>query len=373
MIDQGYREFCESLWQDWLKDRIDLGPTLSTEFQLDHAPEPYLCSGEGKSPLYLLLTNPGAGMDHQRRQDVKQVRGCINARMSYAKASAALGEFYYRKAEFRSPAARTRNEAAVDLKRLLGKDCIIQFESIPFHSESLPAKRKLPELIDSSPHLKRYAQLLSATLHGKTVFAISAVDSSKSISASSVANSHWLSWQATSLLGMDLSKLKCQPLAMRDGKVSRAFVFQKVDEHARGFILTMGTNSFPAAKGRGIIARALIAECFNDDFATWKIRLPKNHVKASKAGRISKRGWSIQYLFSPEDCDQPYLDYYASHRMTNDRHVRVFADGKKEYLPVLDDFRFCSDNPKEDAALQKEHQQRTQGVLKVLQEKGFAD
>ena len=215
--------------------------------------------------------------------------------------------------------------------------------------------------------------LIKTTLRDKSVLAISAVGSSQSISASSVASSHWLSWQATSLLGLDLSKLKCQSLAMRNGRVSRAFVFQKVDEHVRGFILTMGVNSFPAAKGRGIIARTLIAECFNNDFSTWKICLPKNHIKASKAGSISKKGWSIQYLFSQDDCEQPYLDYYACHRMTNDRHVRVFADGKREYLPALDDFRFCSDNPKEDAALQKEHQQRTQGVLKVLSEKGFTD
>jgi hypothetical protein len=259
------------------------------------------------------------------------------------------------------------------MRRLLGKDCIIQFESIPFHSKSLPSKRKLPELVDSSPLLKRYTQLLSATLRDKSVLAISAVDSSKSISANSVASSAWLSWQAKSLLGIDPAKLKCQPLVKKHGKVSRAFVFQKLDEHVRGFILTMGMGSFPAANGRDTVARTLIAEYFNDDFATWNICLPKNHIKASKAGRISKKGWSIQYLFSHEDCEQPYLDYYACHRMTNDRHVRVFADGKKEHLPALDDFRFCSDNPKEDAALQKEHQQRTQGVLKVLSEKGFSD
>lgn len=361
------------MWQDWLKDRTVLGPELAKKFQLDHAPEPYLCFGEGKSPLYLLLTNPGAGMDHQSRKDLKQGRGCINSRMSYAKASVALGEFYSRKAKFRSAAARTRNEAAADLQRLLGKDCIIQFESIPFHSKSLPAKRKLPELIDSSPLLKRYTQLLSATLRDKSVIAISAVGSSQSISASSVASSHWLSWQATALLGIDPSKLKCQPLAKKQGKVSSALVFQKLDEHVRGFILTMGTNSFPAPKRREMIARTLIAEYVNEDFAASKVHLPKNDVRTGRAGRISKRGWSIHYLFSHEDCEQPYLDYYASHRMTNDRHVRVFADGKKEYLPALDDFRFCSDNPKEDAALQKEHQQRTQQLLEMLKEKGFAD
>lgn len=51
-------------------------------------------------------------------------------------------------------------------------------------------------------------------------------------------------------------------------------------------------------------------------------------------GELQGHGWLIQYAFG---CDEhgDYLDVYASHRMTNDRHVRLRPSGSVDQLPAL--------------------------------------
>lgn len=61
---------------------------------------------------------------------------------------------------------------------------------------------------------------------------------------------------------------------------------------------------------------------FNDEFSPWDIRLPARDMKLQRRGRILDAGWAIWYLFGTDEKGE-YLDYYASHRMTNDRHVRI--------------------------------------------------
>ena len=43
-------------------------------------------------------------------------------------------------------------------------------------------------------------------------------------------------------------------------------------------------------------------------------------------------GWAISYVFGED-----YLDYYAEHRMTNPRHVRIHAEGLCESLEAPQD------------------------------------
>lgn len=62
--------------------------------------------------------------------------------------------------------------------------------------------------------------------------------------------------------------------------------------------------------------------------------MPPEHVRERKRGKIVEAGWAIWYLFG-EDERGEYLDYYASHRMTNDRHLRIREDGAEEYLPTV--------------------------------------
>ena len=51
---------------------------------------------------------------------------------------------------------------------------------------------------------------------------------------------------------------------------------------------------------------------------------------------IVQQGWTISMRFDigAED-GRERLDYYAMHRMTNDRHVRMYAAGEEEDLPAM--------------------------------------
>jgi hypothetical protein len=93
---------------------------------------------------------------------------------------------------------------------------------------------------------------------------------------------------------------------------------------------------------------------FNSEFAHFGISLPADAVKR-KRGKIVARGWAIWYLFG-SNVEGDYLDYYASNRMTDDRHFRIFSDGRCETLPTISSFEHFTDN---------------QEVARMLEEKGF--
>jgi hypothetical protein len=109
---------------------------------------------------------------------------------------------------------------------------------------------------------------------------------------------------------------------------------------------------------------------FRDEFAHWDITLPPEHVRERRRGKIVEAGWAIWYLFG-EDERGEYLDYYASHRMTNDRHIRIYEDGTEERLPTVSTMRLASQDPDEDARLAAEHLEENRRAAKMLQEKGF--
>jgi hypothetical protein len=255
MIAPAYRDFCETLWSDWLADRLKW-TDVPRPFLLDHAPEPYLRFGNGTKPMCVLFTNPGKGMEHQRREVVVAGKSCITPEMSYWDASLALATYYLRCLP--KGAAKTRNEALDHLKILLGADCIVQFESLPFHSHSLPGKARFPELVKASDLLGKYADSLAEALKNVSVVVLSAVGSSASISVASVAASPWLQWQARSLLGIDPRELEMTALVMKGGKVTSGFLYQKVGLFVRGFVLTMGGNTFPSKERREELCRRIL-------------------------------------------------------------------------------------------------------------------
>jgi hypothetical protein len=110
-------------------------------------------------------------------------------------------------------------------------------------------------------------------------------------------------------------------------------------------------------------------EHFNAAFAHWDIRLPAEDVAARRRGKIVEAGWAIWYLFGSDEHGD-YLDYYASHRMTNDRHVRIHADGRVESLPALSDMMISG--PGDDKAkVEAEFYASNNRVAKMLEDKGF--
>ncbi len=109
---------------------------------------------------------------------------------------------------------------------------------------------------------------------------------------------------------------------------------------------------------------------FNSTFSNWGIRLPPEDIANRSRGKIVEAGWAIWYLFGSDENGE-YLDYYASHRMTEDSHVRIYVDGHEEYLPEIVGMRLASEDPEEDARLEAEYYAENQRVARMLEAKGF--
>ena len=79
-----------------------------------------------------------------------------------------------------------------------------------------------------------------------------------------------------------------------------------------------------------------IAKTFAQYFQHWNIQLPLEDIETRRPGKILQQGWVIEYLFGSTEREE-FLDFYAVHRMTNDRHVRIFASGRIEGLEAMQD------------------------------------
>lgn len=112
------------------------------------------------------------------------------------------------------------------------------------------------------------------------------------------------------------------------------------------------------------------AELFSRDFSHLAIQLPPQDIAQRHRGRINQEGWAIWYLFGGDERGE-YLDYYAAHRMTDDRHVRIYASGEREDLPTIQSVRLCSDDPVENQRLADELFAKNQHVAALLESKGF--
>lgn len=109
---------------------------------------------------------------------------------------------------------------------------------------------------------------------------------------------------------------------------------------------------------------------FAKAFAHWGLVLPPEHVAERKRGKLVEAGWTIWYLFGRNDGGE-YLDYYASHRMTDDTHERIYADGSTESLESIVGMRLCSSDPAEDKKLAEAYYANNARIGRMLTEKGF--
>ncbi|RMD82344.1 MAG: hypothetical protein D6815_09475 [Candidatus Dadabacteria bacterium] len=113
-----------------------------------------------------------------------------------------------------------------------------------------------------------------------------------------------------------------------------------------------------------------IEAIFREEFSYWGIELPAENVAQRRRGKIVEKGWAIWYLFGSDERGE-YLDYYASHRMTEDRHIRIYSDGEQVTLPAIRGMRIGSKNPEEDARLEAEHDAKNRETAEMLKAKGF--
>ena len=113
---------------------------------------------------------------------------------------------------------------------------------------------------------------------------------------------------------------------------------------------------------------------FNRGFARWGIELPADAMSPGEVWPIVQRGWTIWMKFEIGTEDgRGRLDYYAMHRMTNDRHIRLYGDGEPEYLPSIDSsYSWPADATEaEQEALRAKHDPRNRAIEKMLEAKGF--
>jgi hypothetical protein len=109
---------------------------------------------------------------------------------------------------------------------------------------------------------------------------------------------------------------------------------------------------------------------FAKRFAHWGITLPAENLRLRSAGHIEKGGWLIQFCFGHDEKGD-YLDYYASHRMTDDDHVRLYADGTKIELAALGGLQLTSTDPVEAKRLEEEFFETNRKITEELVAKGF--
>ena len=91
-----------------------------------------------------------------------------------------------------------------------------------------------------------------------------------------------------------------------------------------------------------------IIRIFDRQFAAWEITLPLNNLAELQRGSIVKNGWTINYQFGSFD-GVLYLEYFASHRMTNDTLHRIYADGRHEQVGYCQEFYAADDEQAEQA------------------------
>jgi hypothetical protein len=85
-----------------------------------------------------------------------------------------------------------------------------------------------------------------------------------------------------------------------------------------------------------------IKRVFDEEFRRWDITLPEDELLERGKGSIAKAGWSINYRFGVEDGTE-YVEYFASHRMTNDTLKRIYEDGRREVVGYCQVFHAAND------------------------------
>ena len=123
---------------------------------------------------------------------------------------------------------------------------------------------------------------------------------------------------------------------------------------------------FHPGTGERIKQMHKIKEVFDEHFQHWQITLPVEDLLSRNRGSIKRNGWTINYLFSGER-GKEYIEYFASHRMTNDTLNRIYADGTTELVGFCQEFFLANDKKAEQDYL--EHNRK---FYAEVEEKGLS-
>ena len=85
-----------------------------------------------------------------------------------------------------------------------------------------------------------------------------------------------------------------------------------------------------------------IKQRFDEKYRQWQIEIPPDDLTSRQSGVLQQDGWTIRYTFGREG-ERAYMDYFASHRMTNDTLNRIYSDGTCELLGYCMEFYLAND------------------------------
>jgi hypothetical protein len=115
-----------------------------------------------------------------------------------------------------------------------------------------------------------------------------------------------------------------------------------------------------------------IADAFNGYFANFGIRIETGDVRIGVLREIRGSGWLIRYRVVADDAGAPGLEFYATHRMTDDTHVRIWADGHTEELEAIREaYAFDASVPGSKEAAEEEYLRANRRIADHLTEIGL--
>lgn len=115
-----------------------------------------------------------------------------------------------------------------------------------------------------------------------------------------------------------------------------------------------------------------IAEAFNGHFANFDIRIESGDVRVGFRREILAHGWRIAFRVDPDDTGSPSLEFYATHRMTSDTHVRIWADGHEDELDAIyEAYGFDRKVPGSEKAAREKYLTHNRMVAEELREAGL--
>jgi hypothetical protein len=110
---------------------------------------------------------------------------------------------------------------------------------------------------------------------------------------------------------------------------------------------------------------AKIREAFAAYFKDFDIALPD--VIPASGGLIRQAGWNIRYTFG-----QDFLELYAMHRLTNDRHLKISEDGTVETLATVSPgAMFNPEIPGDRERAEREQKDSDDRLITELKQKGL--
>lgn len=115
-----------------------------------------------------------------------------------------------------------------------------------------------------------------------------------------------------------------------------------------------------------------VADAFNAYFARFDIAIAPEDAAVGTRRAISGRGWRIRYRVDPDDAGVPCLEFYATHRMTSDTHVRIWADGHIDDLDAIwESYAYDAKTPGSEQAAKARYLEHNQAVANQLRERGL--